>query len=238
MSSKLLLAHPGVDTTVTDADDHPPLLASVISKSLPVIETLLADPRHRHQSPRPVRLDRPAVRVRAGGSNTPLIKLLLERGADVNAKDNAGWTPLMWAAHAGSAEIARMLLEVKNVDVNVQCDKGRTALSRAAEKPCLEIVTMLLEREDLVDMDVEDEDGRSAMFYAALRGEVAEPVMRRLAEKGAKTTTKDKRGNTLTVVLAEEGDEGYNEDKGEDDEDEDEEDDYVSSDSDVDGNPR
>ena len=45
----------------------------------------------------------------AAASSTPeIVQLLLEKGAEVNARDTAGWTPLMFAA---SAEIKQLLID-------------------------------------------------------------------------------------------------------------------------------
>ncbi len=48
-----------------------------------------------------------------------MVKLLLEKGADVNAKGEHGWTPLMEAANRGHSEAAKLLLE-KGADVNLK----------------------------------------------------------------------------------------------------------------------
>ena len=37
------------------------------------------------------------------------MKLLLDKGADVNAKGEFGWTALTWAAQAGQLEVVRLL---------------------------------------------------------------------------------------------------------------------------------
>ena len=44
--------------------------------------------------------------------------MLVERGADVNARSNDGWTPLMSAAYEGHVNIAKFLID-KGADVDV-----------------------------------------------------------------------------------------------------------------------
>jgi ankyrin repeat protein len=42
--------------------------------------------------------------------NIELVKKLIDNGADVNEKDTRYWTPLHWAADAGSMQIAKLLI--------------------------------------------------------------------------------------------------------------------------------
>jgi ankyrin repeat protein len=46
----------------------------------------------------------------AGNGNVQGVQNLLEKGADVNAKDSLGKTPLRWAVDSNNAEIVRTLL--------------------------------------------------------------------------------------------------------------------------------
>src|SRR5689334_16994287 len=62
-------------------------------------------------------------------SNGACIRLLLDKGADPNAANQAGATALMWSA--GDPEKIRLLLN-KKAAVNPQASSGRTALSIAA----------------------------------------------------------------------------------------------------------
>jgi ankyrin repeat protein len=51
------------------------------------------------------------------------VKQLLNDGADVNEKDQNGWTPLHWAAWKGNNEIVVLLLS-KGADANARTNHG------------------------------------------------------------------------------------------------------------------
>ena len=72
------------------------------------------------------------------------ILLLLEHGADINARDHYGWTPLHVASENGALEEARLLIE-HGADVGAKRDDGKTALEVAAFRRHDEIVKLLLE---------------------------------------------------------------------------------------------
>jgi hypothetical protein len=61
--------------------------------------------------------------VRSG--NTEKIKELLERGADPNAKDDVGWTPLHHAAYRGHTHIVELLIK-KGADSSIKNKDGKT----------------------------------------------------------------------------------------------------------------
>ncbi len=56
-----------------------------------------------------------------------IVELLLEKGADINAKDRSGWTPLMEVAMSGPFEMLEFLLE-RGADFDAKSNNGTTAL--------------------------------------------------------------------------------------------------------------
>jgi ankyrin repeat protein len=63
-------------------------------------------------------------------ANYPLTLLLLDNGADVNARQQGGVTPLHSAAHHGATELVQLLIE-RGADLQARTDNGETALSFA-----------------------------------------------------------------------------------------------------------
>ena len=64
-----------------------------------------------------------------------IVKLLLEKGAAVDAADGDGETPLHWALDNGHVEVVRLLLE-KGAAVDAADRDGQTPLSAAAVERC------------------------------------------------------------------------------------------------------
>jgi hypothetical protein len=71
-------------------------------------------------------------------------RLLLDRGADINTRDNAGQTPLHTATDVGMIEVIRVLLE-RGANVGAEDNQGRTPFSLAKRKGYDEIMKLLSE---------------------------------------------------------------------------------------------
>ena len=74
--------------------------------------------------------------------NIEAVKQYLDGGADVNAKDGGGWTPLHHATEAGHKEIAELLI-ANGADVNAKDKYGRTPLDWAVMLGKPEIADLL-----------------------------------------------------------------------------------------------
>jgi ankyrin repeat protein len=68
-----------------------------------------------------------------------VVKLLIDRGADLNQGDNAGWRPIHLAAANGRLKTARMLLEA-GASTNVRTEEA--AGLRSAKKTPLELLRL------------------------------------------------------------------------------------------------
>lgn len=85
----------------------------------------------------------PALSLAAHLDDYDCVRALLDAGADPNARDYGGYTPLM---HVGSAKVAKALLDA-GAEVNAESDNCQTPLSSAVTSAgAAEVVALLLER--------------------------------------------------------------------------------------------
>lgn len=96
-------------------------------------------------------------------------QVLLEQGANVNARDVWGGTPLTAAAENGHVQIVKLLLD-RGADPNVQVDGGGTALSQAATGK-KEIIALLLAHG--ANANLVDKYGTTPLMQAVQAGDQA-----------------------------------------------------------------
>ena len=114
------------------------------------------------------RVDRNKALLAAAKNNDVLsIQSLLADGADVNTKDGAAITPLIWASHYGHTKSVRVLI-LHGADVNAQSTEGFTAIIFAAQYGYLETVGLLLKSN--ADLRAKNKDGMNALVSAGFQG--------------------------------------------------------------------
>ncbi len=161
------------------------------------------------------------------GAALDLVKTLIERGADVNARtkeyapirrwvtplndiswvDFTGQTPFLRAALSGDITVMRLLLE-KGADPNISTFSGTTALMAAAGVNWAENQTYTESKESLMealklcfekgaDVNAKNSMGITAVIGAANRG--SDDMLEFLVQRGAKLDVKDNEGRTPLV---------------------------------------
>jgi uncharacterized protein len=83
-----------------------------------------------------------AVATDAGDAIHEIVRLLLDAGADPNAKSHEGGTPLHSVAFTGDLAIAKLLL-ASGADLEATDGKGRTALDLARDQRNAEVAALL-----------------------------------------------------------------------------------------------
>jgi ankyrin repeat protein len=121
------------------------------------------------------------------------MKILLDAGADPNAKDSFGATALVWAA--GDAAKAKLLVE-RGADVNAQTAQGRTPLIvAAAHDGNARTARLLLDKG--ADINAADATGDTAMTVAAAADDLE--TVKLLLARGAKPDEANKGGFTALI---------------------------------------
>jgi len=134
---------------------------------------------------------RTAVQAAALKGQTSIVKLLLEKGADVTVGNREGWTPLNSASDSGHVEVVKLLLE-KGADITVATERGWTPLNSASSNGHVEVVKLLLEKG--ADITVATKRGWTPLNSASDRRHVE--VVKLLLEKGADMAVADQDGWT------------------------------------------
>lgn len=97
-------------------------------------------------------------------SSSEAAEILLNNGAEIEARDSNGWTALVLAVQAGRLDVAQLLLK-RGADIQARDNHGRTVLMHAAWLGQPEMVRFLLDKG--VDINAKDDSGNTALSYAA-----------------------------------------------------------------------
>ena len=181
VTMELLSGEHPVDITVQDNQKMTALHYAARKGYSRVARELLARPQHRH-----------TLNGQCGDSgNTPLIQaarydrsriveLLINAGADVNAKNPNGEHALFWAIKNQNIDLARFLL-AEGADSKCKVLQGDTQLILAIKQNNLELVALLVKGE--ADMMQMDDQGSSPLTWAVRVNSL--PIVRILLENGA-----------------------------------------------------
>jgi ankyrin repeat protein len=230
-----LLAESGANLETTEPDGVTPLMMAIINGHYDVAGVLVRKGANVDAVDRSGRgalyhavdmhtlewlFSRPNPKPSGDLDAVAIARLLLERGADPNARLTArgfaiqhdslgnanlvaGSTPFMKAATTSDVRMMRLLL-AHGADPNLATRNGTTPMMAAAglnwaeisslgtEDQTIEAITLMLERG--ADLNAANDQGETAMHGAAQRG--ADKVVQFLAQRGARLDARNKRGRT------------------------------------------
>jgi len=215
-----LLLDSGANVYARNSEDRTALDVAVVAQQAPVVELLLQkgiDRKTLNETLFEAIRGLPVVVVIGpAGKNAsssqavppnPVVTLLIDKGADINARDEEGASPLEDAAAYGQTSSAESLLE-KNADIEARDNFGNTPLLAAsydnavATMPdTIDTVNLLLEKG--ADINARNNDGDTALIIASGGGVVKTQIVKTLIEHGADLRVKNKKGETALMIAEE-----------------------------------
>jgi uncharacterized protein len=140
--AQLLVDWPKTDVNKLNAKDESPLMLAALKGHQKIAEALVkrgADVNKTGWAP---------LHYAASSGNLPIIAMLIENSAYIDAESPNGTTPLMMAAMYGTPEAVKLLIE-EGADVQLKNAQGLTALQfaqRAERANSVELITTALKR--------------------------------------------------------------------------------------------
>ena len=136
-----------------------------------------------------------AIRAHGRDDQEPILRLLIEAGADVSTCRNEFRSALETAVSGGAVPLAKLLLD-NGTDPNAIVQNGRPLLQVAVIRRHPEIVELLLRAG--ANVQASDRMGWSALHWAAMHGD--DGIVKALLDSGANVHATDRHQNTALLL--------------------------------------
>ncbi|RFU75207.1 ankyrin repeat domain-containing 52 [Trichoderma arundinaceum] len=189
----------GANATTADNDGNTPLKSSIYEGNVEIVRLLL-----EYGADFSIEDDKgwKPLGLAARNGHVDIVQLLLDKGSDITATDSDGWSVLHSAADGGHADVVNFLLH-KGVQLATLDHSGKTALHIASKEGHQEIVEILLKQYTSDEVDRADNNQRTPLLYAAMRGH--SNVVKALLSKNAEVNAEDSYGSTALIVAVRNG---------------------------------
>lgn len=138
-----------------------------------------------------------ALQIAAQNGHREVAQLLIDGGADKEAKTPDGRTPLHIAAQNGHSQVAQLLID-RGADKEHKCQVGFTPLHAAAQFGKGNVAQLLIEKG--ADKEAKSQGGSTPLHFATRNGHIQ--VVQLLIEKGADVHARNNQGlSPYTIAL-------------------------------------
>lgn len=144
-------------------------------------------------------VDTSSLHMAACAGDLSHVKELIQKGTEVDQKDEVGWTALFWAASAGQTEVSEFLID-KGADISANDgddSNRRSLLHQAAQTNAVKLAELLIAKG--ADVNAKIFDG-TPLHLACERGN--KDVAELLIDKGADINAKAQWGSTPLLQAA------------------------------------
>ncbi|KAJ8963432.1 hypothetical protein NQ318_018912 [Aromia moschata] len=193
-----LFIHEGADVGQVEYSGVSPIHLAADLGHIECLKALL-EARGANVNAKTAETEQTALHLSAVNGDEECVELLLEKGADANAKNHMSQTPLHLAARVKSYECVQLLLEKGNASPNVEDRDKRTPLHTAVGKTAIsaDIIRELINYG--ANMNKKDQYGYTPLHVGALNG--LSQCVDILIMEGADVTIKSKCGLTPLGVI-------------------------------------
>ncbi|KAF2461003.1 proteasome regulatory particle subunit [Lineolata rhizophorae] len=178
-----------------DEDDRLPLHWAVSYNRLPIVQLLVQTKGFEIDAQDGVGWT-PLMMAVSLKDADEILDLLLQRGADVNMKNNNGQTALHFTASKNNLDAAKKLISGR-ASARIKDKRGQLALHRAAAVGSVPMIKLLLENKS--PLNATDMDGLTALHHAIAEGH-GDAAME-LLKAGAETEKRSSDGH-LAIEMA------------------------------------
>ncbi|MEI0603851.1 ankyrin repeat domain-containing protein [Brachyspira alvinipulli] len=127
-----------------------------------------------------------------------IVNTLIKKGANVNAKDEEGWSTFLYAAAFGNPSILKSLFRKNKKLIDTKTKDNATALHMAVVYDNLKNIKYLVDKLE-ININAQDDDGWTALYYAAINDK--KDAYKLLIELGADESITNNEGLKPADVL-------------------------------------